>query len=412
MNDERIGIIGGGIIGLALAAWIVRERPGARVTVLEKEDRVAAHQTGHNSGVVHAGLYYRPGSLKARLCRRGGTLLKDYCAERGLPYEEAGKVLVARNDDDRARLTDIAATAEANGVPGTALLGPDGLRDLEPHVSGVAGLHSPHTAITDYVAVAEALADDVRRGGGRVLLSTPVIDLRQDAGGAEVLTGHPQGERWRFRFDSVVLCGGLHSDRLAKMAGAGSDPRIVPFRGVYHELVPERRHLVRGLVYPVPDPRYPFLGVHLTKHVHGEVMAGPNALLAAAREGYRLRDADRRDLAETLAWPGFWRLAKKHWTVGAREMAVSASAAVFAREASRLVPGITAGDLQPAPAGVRAQALGRDGRLVDDFAIDTEERILCVRNAPSPAATSALAIAEYLGERLPRRPGTAPHRQR
>ncbi|MEV2278822.1 L-2-hydroxyglutarate oxidase [Nocardiopsis sp. NPDC049922] len=403
-STEHIGVIGAGIVGLALARRLTLQRPGVRVTVLEKEDRVAAHQTGHNSGVVHAGLYYRPGSLKATLCRRGVGLLKDYCAEHGLPYREVGKVLVAVDAHDRARLEDIERRAEDNGVPGVVRLGPQGLRDVEPHASGVAALHSPTTAITDFVAVAEQLADDVRRSGGRVLLHTPVIDLRQDTDGVEALTGTPEGERRIHRFDRLVVCGGLHSDELARMAGAAPDPRTVPFRGHYHELVPERRHLVRGLVYPVPDPRYPFLGVHLTRHVHGEVMAGPNAVLAAAREGYRGRDLVPRELAQTLAWPGFWRLARRHWTMGAREVLVSSSRAVFARQARRLVPEITAADLRPAESGVRAQALGRDGGLLDDFRVDTHGRVVCVRNAPSPAATSSLAIAEFLADHhVPRR---------
>ncbi|GAA3765420.1 L-2-hydroxyglutarate oxidase LhgO [Spinactinospora alkalitolerans] len=396
MSGGHIGIVGAGIVGLALARRITMERPGTGVTVLEKEDRVAAHQTGHNSGVVHAGLYYRPGSLKATLCRRGVGLLRDYCAEHGLPYQEVGKVLVARDADDAARLDAIERTARANGVPGVRRLGPEGLRELEPHVRGVAGLHSPSTAVTDYAAVTEALAADVRAAGGSVRLSTPVIALRQNGDGVDVLTGDPRGERVRHRFDALIVCGGLHGDRLARLAGAPSDPRIVPFRGQYHELVPERRHLIRGLVYPVPDPRYPFLGVHLTRHVHGEVMAGPNAILATAREGYRIRDVLPRDLADTLTWPGFWHLARRHWTMGAREMAVSASRAVFAHEARKLVPEVRPADLRPAPAGVRAQALARDGRLLDDFAVDAHGRITLVRNAPSPAATSSLAIAEHL----------------
>ncbi|WP_431873093.1 L-2-hydroxyglutarate oxidase [Nocardiopsis eucommiae] len=395
-STEHIGIIGAGIVGLALARHITLHRPGTRVTVLEKENRVAAHQTGHNSGVVHAGLYYRPGSLKATLCRRGVGLLRDYCAENDLPYEEAGKLLVAVNSEEEARLDDIEAKAKENGVPGVARLGPEGLREVEPHAVGVGALHSPTTAITDFVAVAEQLADDVRRSGGRVLLNTPVIDLRQDLDGTEALTGDPKGERVIHRFDRMVLCGGLQSDQLARMAGGGTDPRVVPFRGHYHELVPERRELVRGLLYPVPDPRYPFLGVHLTRHVHGEVMAGPNAILALAREGYRARDLHAREFAQTLAWPGFWRLARQHWTVGARETLVSASKAVFAGQARRLLPELTAADLRPAPAGVRAQALGRDGGLLDDFHVDTHGRVVCVRNAPSPAATSSLAIAEFL----------------
>ncbi|GHC92239.1 hydroxyglutarate oxidase [Nocardiopsis terrae] len=395
-STEHIGIVGAGIVGLALARHITRHRPGTRVTVIEKENRVAAHQSGHNSGVVHAGLYYRPGSLKATLCRRGVGLLRDYCAEHGLPYEEAGKLLVAVGAEEEERLDDIERRAEENGVPGVTRLGPEGIREIEPHAAGVAALHSPTTAITDFVAVAEQLADDVRRSGGRVLLNTPVIGLRQDHDGAEVLTGDPKAERVIHRFDRLVLCGGLQSDRLARMAGGSADPRVVPFRGHYHELVPERRGLVRGLLYPVPDPRYPFLGVHLTRHVHGEVMAGPNAVLATAREGYRARDLQVRELAQTLAWPGFWRLARRHWAVGARETLVSASRAVFAGQARRLLPELTAEDLRPAPAGVRAQALGRDGGLLDDFHVDTRGRVVCVRNAPSPAATSALAIAEFL----------------
>ncbi|MBE3002209.1 L-2-hydroxyglutarate oxidase [Nocardiopsis sp. HNM0947] len=397
-STRHIGVIGAGIVGLALARELALRTPGTRVTVLEKEDRVAAHQSGRNSGVVHAGLYYEPGSLKATLCRRGVGLLKDYCAEHELPYREAGKVLVAADAEDEARLENIERRAKDNGVPGVTRLGPEGLREIEPHAQGVAGLHSPSTAITDYAAVAEQLADDVRRSGGRVLLNTPVLDLRQDHSRVEVLTGEVEGERTIHRFDRIVICGGLQSDVLARKAGASADPRTVPFRGQYQELVPDRRHLVNGLVYPVPDPRYPFLGVHLTRHVHGEVMAGPNAVLATAAEGYRGRDWNPSEFARTLGWPGTWRLARRHWTVGAREMLVSASTAVFASQARRLIPELENADLVPAPAGVRAQALGRDGRLVDDFRVENHGRVVCVRNAPSPAATSSLAIAEFLAE--------------
>ncbi|TQN31293.1 L-2-hydroxyglutarate oxidase LhgO [Haloactinospora alba] len=400
MRNERIGVVGAGIVGLALARRILRTRPGTQVTVLEKEDRVAAHQSGNNSDVVHAGLYYRPGSLKATLCRRGGKLLREYCEERGLAYHEVGKTIVARSREEADRLSDIERRAEDNGVPGIQRLGPAELRAQEPHVRGVAGLHSPRTAITDFSAVAESLAADIRSDGGSVLLGTPVLALRQDADGAEALTTDRDGHRTKRRFDTLILCAGLHSDRLAREAGAGGEPRIVPFRGQYYELLPERRHLVRGLVYPVPDPRYPFLGVHLTRHVHGEVMAGPNALLAAAREGYRLRDLRFRDLAEAVTWPGFWRLARSHWAAGAREVAVSALAGAFAREVRKLVPEVTARDLRPAPSGVRAQALTRDGALLDDFSATEHGRIVCVRNAPSPAATSSLALAEYLTDHL------------
>lgn len=399
-SRERTGIIGAGIVGLALARWLAQNRTGANVTVMEKEDRVAAHQSGHNSGVVHAGLYYRPGSLKAILCRRGTELLRDYCAERGLPYLQVGKIVVAHDTGDAARLEAVERSATANGVPGVRRLGPEGLRELEPHVRGIAALHSPHTAITDYRAVTRALAADVRAAGGRVLLRSPVIALRQDTDGVDVLVGDARGECERHRFGRLVVCAGLHSDRMARLAGAAAEPRVVPFRGHYHELAAHRRNLVRGLVYPVPDPRYPFLGVHLTRHVHGEVTAGPNALLATAREGYRLGDLDLRDVADTLAWPGFWRLAAQHWAAGVREAVVAASCAAFAHQVRRLVPEVTAADLRPAPAGVRAQALTRDGRLLDDFAVHTHGRITLVRNAPSPAATSALAIAEHLAERV------------
>ncbi|WP_017609652.1 L-2-hydroxyglutarate oxidase [Nocardiopsis xinjiangensis] len=397
-STGHIGVIGAGIVGLALAREIALRTPGGRVTVLEKEDRVAAHQSGRNSGVVHAGLYYRPGSLKATLCRRGADLLKEYCTEHELPYREAGKVLVAADAEDEARLEEIERRAKDNGVPGVTRLGPEGLREIEPHTRGVAGLHSPSTAITDYAAVAEQLADDVRRAGGLILLNTPVLDLRQDHSRVEVLTGEADGERAIHRFDRIVVCGGLQTDSLARMAGAPEDPRTVPFRGQYHELVPESRHLVNGLVYPVPDPHQPFLGVHLTRHVHGEVMAGPNAVLATADEGYSGRDWRPRELARTLRWPGTWRLARRYWSVGAREMLVSASTAAFASQARRLIPELGNADLVPAPSGVRAQALGRDGRLLDDFRVETHNRVVCVRNAPSPAATSSLAIAEFLAE--------------
>lgn len=394
MAGSRIGVIGAGIVGLALARRLSGD--GAQVTVLEKENRVAAHQTGRNSGVVHAGLYYRPGSLKARLCRVGSARLRDYCAEHGIPFRELGKVLVAATAEDSARLDDIEVRSRENGVPDVRRVGPEGLREIEPHAEGVSGLHSPHTAVTDFAAVAAAMAEDVRRAGGRVVTGEPVIGVRQSADSALVLTGSAAGTRLRWEFDRLVICAGLHSDRLAQLAGAPREPVIVPFRGQYLELAPHRRHLVRGLVYPVPDPRYPFLGVHLTRHVHGEVMAGPNAVLATAREGYRFRDVAARDIADTLRWPGMWRLARRHWMMGAREMAVAASRRAFAREARRLVPEVRAADLRPAPAGVRAQALDRAGLLLDDFSVDTSGRVSSVRNAPSPAATSSLAIADYL----------------
>jgi L-2-hydroxyglutarate oxidase len=391
VGTRRVGIIGGGIVGVALAHRLVHERPDVAVTVLEKEPALGLHQTGRNSGVVHAGLYYTPGSLKARLCRRGMRLLRDFCADRGLPYQECGKVVVAQDDADLARLRAIHERAVANGVPGVRLVGREELGELEPHVRGVAALHSPRTAIVDFRAVTEHLAADAARLGAAFRTGCRVTRIHD---GAAEVTAAGDEELWRF--DDLVICGGLHSDRLAALAGDGADPRVVPFRGEYHELRPDRRELVRSLVYPVPDPRYPFLGVHLTRRVDGAVLVGPNAVLALAREGYRWTDLRLGDLRDTLAWPGFLRMARRHWRTGARELAGSLSTGAFVREARRLVPELRPADLRRAGSGVRAQAVARDGTLVDDFRISRRGRVVAVRNAPSPAATSSMAIAEHL----------------
>ena len=392
-------VIGAGIVGLAVARELQRVRPEDTVTVLDKESSVGAHQTGHNSGVVHAGVYYPPGSLKARLCRRGVDLLREYTSAKGIVLDEVGKVVVAVDATDEQRLAEVRRRALANGVPGVAMLGPDGLRDVEPHVRGRAALHSPSTAITDFPAVARALADDVTAAGGAVLLDHEVVDLRPVASGVELLVTS-EGESRRLAADRVVVCGGLHVDRLARMAGGDPDPRIVPFRGEYHLLAPERSGLVRGLVYPVPDPRYPFLGVHLTRRVDGTVDVGPNAVLAGAREGYRWRDVRPRDLVETATWPGSVVMAGRHWRTGVAEVLGSVSTRRFAEAARRYVPELGVGDLRPAGAGVRAQAVARDGSLVDDFVIERVGPVAAVRNAPSPAATSSLAIAEEVVARL------------
>ncbi len=384
-------MVGGGIIGTAVARRLTEVLPDASVTVLEKEHELAAHQTGHNSGVVHAGLYYEPGSLKARLCRRGMTLLKEFCAERGLPYDECGKVLVALDDVERGRLDAIEDRARRNGVPDVRRLTADELREVEPHVRGVAGLHSPSTAITDFAAVTRALAADAVAAGASVRYGIRVTGLTTSAGEV-VVTGNDFGEA----FDHVVVCAGLQADRLAVLAGDDPDPRIVPFRGEYHLLRAERRELVRGLVYPVPDPRYPFLGVHLTKRVDGEVLVGPNAVLALAREGYRRRDVSAADLRDVLAWPGFRRFARQHWRTGVRELDGSMRKRAFVAAARRYVPELRAADVVPGPSGVRAQALALDGSLVDDFRLSRTGRVTSLRNAPSPAATSSLAIAEHL----------------
>jgi L-2-hydroxyglutarate oxidase len=393
----RIGVIGGGILGAAVARQLLAERPDNDVTVLEKEDRLAAHQTGRNSGVVHAGLYYVPGSLKARLCRRGMGLLREFCAEHGLAYRRCGKVLVALDGAERDRLDRIHERALANGVPGVRLLSPAQLREIEPHVRGVAGLHSPETAIVDFAAVTRQLAADAEAKGAAILTGAEVTGIRQDDGRTVQLATAGGG---RHAFDKVIVCAGLHSDRVARLAGDGADPRIVPFRGEYYLLRPERRGLVRGLVYPVPDPRYPFLGVHLTLRVDGEVLVGPNAILALAREGYRRGTVRAADLAETLTWPGFARLAARHWRTGVREIVGSVSRRAFVNAARRYVPDLTTADVVPGPAGVRAQAVARDGSLVDDFRVNRRGRVVAVRNAPSPGATSSLAIAEHLAGEL------------
>ncbi|NJC23614.1 L-2-hydroxyglutarate oxidase LhgO [Arthrobacter pigmenti] len=391
----RYAVIGGGILGTAVARRLLQQQPDAQVTVLEKESSLAAHQTGRNSGVVHAGLYYTPGSLKARLCRRGVELLKEYCGSRDLEYNEIGKVLVARNAVEESRLGDILDRARANGVPGVRIINRSELRDLEPHVDGTSGLHSPHTAIVDYGAVTRAFADDVVAAGGTVRMGFEVTGLNT-RGGETLVTGTVDGSPTWEIFDSVVSCAGLHADRVAKLAGDEEDPKIVPFRGEYYLLRPERRSLVRGLVYPVPDPRYPFLGVHLTPRTDGEVMVGPNAVLALAREAYGWGTLSPRDLGDAVAYPGFRAFAKQHWRTGAVEMIGSLSKRRFVNEARKYVPELTVDDVVPGPSGIRAQALDRDGSLVDDFRITRHGSVLAVRNAPSPAATSSLAIAEHI----------------
>ena len=392
MSPERFAVVGGGIIGTSVARRLGQLRPAASVTLLEKESELAQHQTGHNSGVVHAGLYYTPGSLKARLCRRGASILRDYCAERDVPYDECGKIVVALDDAEERRLGDIMARAVANEVPGVRLLTATEMNRIEPHVRGVAGLHSPQSAIVDYAAVTRALAEDAREAGATIRTRYEVTGLAQRHGEVLVRGSHGSTDA----FDQVILCAGLQADRVAQLAGDDADPRIVPFRGEYHLLRPERRSLVKGLVYPVPDPRYPFLGVHLTRRVDGEVMVGPNAVLALAREGYGWGTVSLGDLREAVVWPGFRRFARQHWRTGALETAGSLSRRMFVAAARRYVPELTAADVVPGPRGVRAQALGRDGELVDDFRMTKRGNVLAVRNAPSPAATSSLAIAEHV----------------
>lgn len=396
MSGPRIGIVGAGILGLAVARRLASTSPGAKVTVIDKEPRVAVHQTGHNSGVVHAGIYYAPGSLKARLCARGRQLLKDYCHERELAYDECGKLIVARDAGEVSRLDELERRAVANGVPGVRRLTVAQLGEVEPHVRGVAALHSPHTAIVDYVAVAEALAGELAAHGAQLRLGFEVVGVTRL--GDETRVRGASGEE--LSFDRLVVCGGLQSDRLARMAGDGPQPRIVPFRGEYYRLLPARTELVRALIYPVPDPRYPFLGVHFTRRIGGGVDIGPNAVLALAREGYGRRDLSGSDMAELLRSGAFLRLARRHWRMGARELYGSLSKRAFVAEARTFVPDLRVDDVVAAPAGIRAQAVDDDGALVDDFRITHRDGTLLVRNAPSPAATSSLAIAEYVVEQL------------
>jgi L-2-hydroxyglutarate oxidase LhgO len=392
---ETFGVVGAGIVGLAVARELTRRRPDSTVVVWEKEQRVGAHQTSHSSGVVHAGIYYRPGSLKAELCTRGRRLLEDYCAEHGLPFDACGKLVVAVEGDEVGRLDTLERTARRNGVPGLRRVGPSEIRELEPHAAGLVALHSPATAITDFAAVAETMASELRAGGGDVRTSAAVTGIRRSTKGISVESG---GER--HRVDRLVVCAGLQADRVSRWVDGESDPRIVPFRGEYLTVRPEKRSLVRGLVYPVPDPRYPFLGVHFTRRVSGELEVGPNAVLALRREGYGRYDVTAADVRELLAFPGFWRMARRHWRTGVKEVGGSLSTRAFMRAAQRYVPEIGAADVVRGGAGVRAQAVERDGGLIDDFRITGSDGITCIRNAPSPAATSSLAIAEHVADRV------------
>ncbi|MEU8244179.1 L-2-hydroxyglutarate oxidase [Actinoplanes missouriensis] len=391
MADETIAIIGAGIVGLAIGREITLRRPGARVVLLEKEGEVAQHQTGHNSGVVHAGIYYTPGSLKAELCTRGRLLLREYCAERGIAYDECGKLVVAVRADELGRLDNLEKRARENGVPGLRRVDPAGIREIEPHAAGLAALHSPETAITDFPGVARAFAADIVAAGGEVRTGFAVDRLTPRGSRIEIAAG----ER-RLLADRVIVCAGIQSDKVAKLAGDAPGPRIVPFRGEYMRVKPAKAGLVRGMIYPVPDPRYPFLGVHFTRRVTGVVEVGPNAVLATAKEGYRRTQVNVFDLAGIAAWPGTWRMARQHWRTGVKEVLGSLSQRRYMAEAMRYVPEIGAADVERAGAGVRAQALDRDGSLVDDFRIHRLGPVTAVRNAPSPAATSSLAIAEHV----------------
>jgi len=388
-------IVGGGIVGMATAMAVTRRHPGATVLVVEKEAKLAAHQTGNNSGVVHSGLYYRPGSLKASNCITGRALLERFCSDHGIPFERCGKLVVATRPEQLPALDELERRGRANGLDGLVRLAPDGVREREPHVEGVAGLHVPQTGIVDYVQVTEAYADEVRRRGGEIVTGTRLEGVRRGPG--ELALETTAGEvRCRF----LVNCAGLHSDRVARRCGIDPGVRIIPFRGEYYELVPERHHLVRHLVYPVPDPAFPFLGVHFTRMIRGGVEAGPNAVLALKREGYSRFSFAPGDGLSTLLWPGFWKLARRYLKTGLAEQWRSLSKTAFVRALAELVPEITAADVRRAGAGVRAQALDRHGNLLDDFCLVDAERMVHVLNAPSPAATASIAIGETIAERV------------
>jgi L-2-hydroxyglutarate oxidase len=385
-------VVGGGILGLATAYRLLEARPELRLAVLEKEPELATHQTGHNSGVLHAGLYYAPGSLKARLCREGKAALESFAEAHDIPFERPGKLVVAVDERELARLAALRERATENDVPGLEEVDAARIREIEPHVAGIRGLWSPSTGIIDFRRVALALADEVVARGGTVVTGCRVTGIA--AGPSEVVVTAATGEARTARL--VVACGGLQADQLARMTGDDPDPRIVPFRGDYYTLEPSATHLVRGLVYPVPDPRFPFLGVHFTKRIDGAVWAGPNAVLAFAREGYRRRDVRPRELLATLGFRGFQRLAAKYLRTGLAEMWRDWWKPAFVAELGRYVPEIRADDLRFGPSGVRAQALSRDGTLLDDFSLTGSRRVMHVRNAPSPAATSSLAIGAHL----------------
>ena len=387
-----IAIVGGGIVGLATARALRERAPRARLVVLEKEPRLATHQTGHNSGVIHSGIYYRPGSHKAHLCVEGKQLMYRFCEEHGIRVERCGKVIVATSEAEVPRLMTLHERGLANGVP-VELLEPARLRELEPHAAAVQALASPSTGIVDYGEVAAALARELAEGGVAIETGARVAALAHTGDGLEIGAG-----RLALRARRLVNCAGLHSDAVARLAGARPDVRIVPFRGEYYMLRPDRRSLVRGLVYPVPDPEFPFLGVHLTRTIHGDVEAGPNAVLAFAREGYRFARVNPRELAGTLAYRGFWRMARRYWRMGTYEMYRSLSKAAFVRALQRLVPALRPEDLAAGGAGVRAQAVSPDGSLVDDFRIVTGADAIHVLNAPSPAATAALAIGRHVAD--------------
>jgi L-2-hydroxyglutarate oxidase len=395
VRSYDVVVIGAGILGLAVSRELLSRYPRMRLAVLDKEPGVGQHQTGHNSGVLHSGIYYAPGSLKAKLCVQGQRELYAYCEQKGIPTDRCGKVIVASNESELPRLENLLQRGLANGVQGLEMIGPELLREIEPACVGVKALWSPNTGIVDFSKVTRAYADDVQAAGGEVLPGYGVEKIFDRP--ARVVLQTSAGE---VEAQHVIACAGLHADRVARMTGGPSDPRIVPFRGDYWVLRPDRRHLARNLIYPVPDPSFPFLGVHFTRRMDdGSVWLGPNAVLAFSREGYRRLDIRPRDLGEALAYRGFQKLATKFWQTGMQEMVRDFSKEAFLKSLQVYVPELTIADLLPGPSGVRAQAVAADGSLVDDFVFNTQgNRIVHVRNAPSPGATSSLAIGRMIAD--------------
>lgn len=394
MISTDVAIIGGGIVGLATAYQLTRALPGKRVVVLEKEAGLAMHQTGHNSGVLHSGIYYKPGSLKAINCREGKKLMEEFCAAEGISYEICGKVIVALDESELPAMERIYERGVANGVK-CEVIGKERLKELEPHSAGIKAIHVPEAGIVNYKQVCQRLAERVRERDGQVLTSARATRMDRTNGKVVVTTAAGEVEA-----SQVVNCAGLHCDRVTAMSGQRPDAKIVPFRGEYYELTREAEHLCKNLIYPVPDPNFPFLGVHFTRMVVGGVECGPNAVLAFAREGYRKTDFNLADMAETLGYSGFRKMAAKYWKTGLGEIWRSASKAAFVKALQRLVPEIRAEHLHPAPAGIRAQAVLPDGSMVDDFLIQEADRVINVNNAPSPAATASLNIGKTIVERL------------
>jgi len=386
-----LAVVGGGIVGLATARALLADRPDLRLVVLEKEARLASHQTGHNSGVIHSGIYYKPGSHKAHLCVEGARLMKAFCAEHGIRVDPIGKVIVATSEAELPRLQTLFERGNANGVEGLRLIDKNELREIEPHAAAIRAIHSPTTSIVDYGEVAQAIARELLTRGTVIRTSARVTGIHPTGDGFDLATASGP-----IQARHLVNCAGLYSDVVARMAGARPGVRIVPFRGEYYMIRPERHDLVRGLIYPVPDPEFPFLGVHFTRTVHGEVEAGPNAVLAFAREGYRFGRIHVRELAGTLGYSGFWSMARRYWRMGSYEMYRSLSKAAFVQALQRLMPAIGPNDITPGGAGVRAQAVAEDGSLVDDFRIARSEGAIHVLNAPSPAATASLAIGGHI----------------